>query len=205
MSKETEVTDFDKAFGEDMLEEALDELLDRESAVFDLPGIGFAIFESDLRLFHATLVNETDQTAIANGNAIDIRSQILESGLPITNRQAMDNPIHLPNFVWDFLKERRFAQAMLKTGAEKFGERFDRQEEIRARWKPTRPVQTSAWNEIVNMGMIRQVARPGVKDAHQANLPAHEARVLRQLLGGLGGGLKQNMIEQFLVLAGKVA
>ena len=79
---------------------------------------------------------------------------------------------------------------MLETGAEEFGERFDRQEESRARWKPTRPVQTSAWNEIVNMGMIKQIACPSVKNANHPDRSAHIAWVMCQFLCGIGGGLE---------------
>ena len=99
VSKETKVTDFDEAFGENMLEETLDELLNGEGAAFELPGIGFAILKSDLRLFHAALVNKVDQSAIADGNAVNIWCKILEGGLPIPNRQTMHDPILKPDLV----------------------------------------------------------------------------------------------------------
>ena len=57
----------------------------------------------------------------------------------------------------------------------------------------------------MNMGMKDQVARPSVKYTDHPNLPAHEARVFRQLLRGFSRGLKQEVIKQFLILAGKVA
>ena len=96
--QETKVTDFDKAFGKDVLEEALHELLDRKSATFDLPRIRLAIFKSDLGLLQAAPVHEVDQAAIAEGDAIDIGSEILERGLPIAHGQAMYHPIERPNF-----------------------------------------------------------------------------------------------------------
>ena len=96
---ESLVADFVKALGKHMLEETLDELLNGEATAFELPGIGFAIFKSDLRLLHAAFVNEVDQTAIADGNAVNIWCKILEGGLPIPNRQTMHDPILKPDLV----------------------------------------------------------------------------------------------------------
>lgn len=47
-SEETEVTNFHEAFWQDMLEEALDEMFNRESAIFELSSVGRAVLESDL-------------------------------------------------------------------------------------------------------------------------------------------------------------
>ena len=57
----------------------------------------------------------------------------------------------------------------------------------------------------MRMGMIDEIARPGMQNAYHADLPAHVTRVLRQLLRGCGRGLKQNVIEQLLVTAGQAA
>ena len=47
-SEETEVTDLDEALWQDMLEEALDEVFDREGAEFELSSIGSAILKGNL-------------------------------------------------------------------------------------------------------------------------------------------------------------
>ena len=101
VSKEPKVTNFDEACGEHMLEETLDELFDREGAEFELPGIGSAVLKSNLRLLHAAFVNEVDQTAIADGNPVNIWCKILEGGLPIPNRQTMHDPILKPDLFGD--------------------------------------------------------------------------------------------------------
>jgi hypothetical protein len=100
-SEETEVTDLHETFGQHMLKEALEETFNRESAVFELPGIRSAILKGNLGCLHAALVNDLDQAAIADGDAVDIRGEILESGLSISHRFAMDNPIPPPHFVRD--------------------------------------------------------------------------------------------------------
>ena len=93
VSEETEVAHFDKALGQDMLQETLHELLDRKRTEFELSGIGLAVLKSNLRFLHAALVHQFNQAAIADGDTIDIRSQILERGLTIPDRQAMHDPV----------------------------------------------------------------------------------------------------------------
>ena len=54
-SEETEVTDLHETFGQHMLKEALEETFNRESAVFELPGIGSAILKGNLRSLQASI------------------------------------------------------------------------------------------------------------------------------------------------------
>lgn len=151
-------------------------------------------------------MNDPNQAAIAEGNAVDIRRKIFERRLPIANGFAMNHPIQAPDGGWYFCEERRLLQDVLKTGAEQFGKGFDGQKKIGACGKPTQTIcrQASARNEIVDVWMIDQIACPGMKDTDHPNLPAHIARVLCQFLCGFGRGLEQNMIEQPLVLARKI-
>ena len=97
-SEETEVANLDKAFGENVLEEALDELLGGEGAAFELSGIRSAILERDLRLLQAAVIGEGEQAAIADGHSVDIGSEIFERGLPVAHGQAMDDPFQRPHF-----------------------------------------------------------------------------------------------------------
>ena len=55
------------------------------------------------------------------------------------------------------------------------------------------------------MGMIGELACPGMQDAHQPNLATHKARIMGELLGGLCGSPKQQIVNELLVLAGKLA
>ena len=84
-AKETEITHLDKGMRENMLEETLEELLDRKRTRFELTGIGSAILKGDLGTFHGTAVVKSKQTAIADGDAMDIRRKILEGSLTISN------------------------------------------------------------------------------------------------------------------------
>jgi hypothetical protein len=78
---------------EDMLKEALKELLEGKGTGFELPSIGSAKLKGDLGTFQAATILKRKQTAIADGHAMDIRSQIFESGLPIANGFAIHNPV----------------------------------------------------------------------------------------------------------------
>ena len=80
-----------------MLEKAVHELFGRERAVFELAGLGSPILESDQGRFHVSGVHHLGETAIAEGHAVDIRSQIFKSGLSIANRLTMHHPIFVPD------------------------------------------------------------------------------------------------------------
>ena len=93
-----------------MLEETLEELFDRKLALFELTGIGSTILKGDLGTLHTAAILKRKQTAIADGNPMDIRSQILEGRLTIAHRLAMYNPLLLPDLGRNLLKEFQFLQ-----------------------------------------------------------------------------------------------
>jgi hypothetical protein len=107
---------------ENMLEETLKELFHRERTFFELAGIRSAILKGNLGRLHAAAILESQQTAIADGHPMDIRSQILESGLAIANGFAMDNPIPHPDLGGDLLQEFQFLQTAPEGGPKQFGE-----------------------------------------------------------------------------------
>ncbi len=107
-AKETVIADLHKSVRQDVLEEALKKLLDRQRTLFELPGIGSAVLKGDLRTFHTAAIVKGKQAPIADGDPMDIGSQILERGLTITNRLAMHNPLLCPDLGGDFLKEFHF-------------------------------------------------------------------------------------------------
>lgn len=69
------VTDFDEAFGQNVLKEAADELFGRDGRVSGLIRGGVLVGESDLAVF------ECEDAAIADGDAKDVRSEVFEGGL----------------------------------------------------------------------------------------------------------------------------
>ena len=76
-----------------MLKETLKKLVNRKPALFELTGIGNTVLKGNLRSFHGAAVIKRKQASITDGNAMDIGSEILESGLPIANVLTMHDPI----------------------------------------------------------------------------------------------------------------
>ena len=109
-AKETVIANLHKSMGENMLEETLKELLDRKRTLFELSAIGSAVLKGDLGTFHTAAIVKRKQTTIADGNAMDIRSQILERSLTISNRLAMNDPLLRPDLGGNLLKEFGFLQ-----------------------------------------------------------------------------------------------
>ena len=93
MGEEAEVTYLDEAPGEDMLQEAVDELFGGEGAELGLSGIGSAITKSDLIARSV----QFDQTVVADGDAEDVGCQVLQCGAAIANRFAVGDPLLFPD------------------------------------------------------------------------------------------------------------
>ena len=129
-AEETEVAHFHEAAWQDVLEETLDEMLHREGASFELASICGAVLEGNLGSLEAATMMDGEQAPVADGNAVDVGSQVFEGSLPITNWFAVDDPFSLPDFWGDLCVESRFAQGVLEGSAEQFGERLDWQEKV---------------------------------------------------------------------------
>lgn len=54
----------------------------------------------------------------------------------------------------------------------------------------------------MDMGMIEELAGPGVEYAHHAGTTSHEAWVLSQKLQSCGGSAKEQIVDQLLMAAG---
>ena len=129
-AEETEVAHLHEAARQDVLEEALDEMLHREGASFELASICGAVLEGELGSLQAATLIHGDQAPVAEGNAVDVGGQIFESSLPITNWFAVDNPFSSPDFSRNLCVECGFAQGVLEGSAEQFGERLYWQEKV---------------------------------------------------------------------------
>ena len=66
--------------------------------------------------------------------------------------------------------------------------------------EPGLPVsgQAAAGNEVMNVGMVGQIAGPGLQHPQQTDLTAEEARVVGQFLQSRCRSLKQEVIYLFL-------
>lgn len=205
-SQETEVTHFHETGRQDMLEEAVDEMLHGGGAGLELSGIGSAVLESDLGSLEAAIISEAHQTAIGDSDAEDVRGEVLEGSLSIADWFAVNDPVLAPN-LWSYLsKDGGFFEDVLKFGPEELGECLDGEKEVVVSGHPNFPVlgKSAAGDQIVDMGMIGQVAGPGVQDAEHADLAAEVTGVTGQGLGRFCRSLEEGMVEEFLVSAGRL-
>ena len=190
-----------------MLKKALDEMLHGEGARPELPRVGEAVLEGNLGSLQATAMIDGKQTSVANGNAVDVGSQVFESSLPIADWHAMGNPVSSPDFWGDVCIESRSAQGALEGSAEQFGEGFHGQEKVFACRQPGISIiaYPAAGYQIVDMGMVEQVAGPGMHHTYHSNLPAHKSWIPGQFLGCLGRSAEEQAVDQLLVTAGDLA
>lgn len=177
-AKEAVVADFLKAFGQDVLQETTDELLGGEGAAFPMAGGPVAIAEGDL-----TVLKFKD-AAVGKGNPEDIGGQILEGGLTRANRLAVNDPLLPPDLGGNLLDQPGLGQGGAELAPKQAGQGLDMNEEGIASAQPSLTIagQTASGDEVMNMGMITQVAGPGLQHPQETDLPADKARIGGQSL-----------------------
>lgn len=91
--EKAEVAHLDKAPGQDVLEEAVDEFPDRQSERLECIIFGILVLEGDLTVLDGKDASDRD------GHPEDVRGKILESSFSRTDWLHMANPILGPNGV----------------------------------------------------------------------------------------------------------
>ena len=94
-AQETVVAHFNKALGQDKLQEAPDELLGRKRAGSEFASVGGAVTKDHLSL------GQFQDAVVADGHAKDARRQVLQGCKTIADRLAMHDPSLLPNGRWN--------------------------------------------------------------------------------------------------------
>jgi hypothetical protein len=89
-TEEAIIAHLDKAFGQDMLKEAVDEFLDGQGAELGLAGVGL-VTEGDL------VVLDLDDAAIAESDTKDVRGEVLEGDAALADGLAVDDPLLFPH------------------------------------------------------------------------------------------------------------
>jgi hypothetical protein len=123
-TEEAEITHLDEASGQNVLEEAVNELIGREGAELVLAGSGRAVAKGDLVVF------ELDQTVVADGDPEDVRSEILEGSPAIADWFAVDHPVLLPNAGWYIVGKVGSLKSVKEFSPEDPGKGFDREQEV---------------------------------------------------------------------------
>jgi len=108
-SEEAEIAHFHEAARQDMLEEALDEMLHGEGTGLELVGVRGAVLEGDLGSLQAAAMIDGNQAPVAEGDAVDVGSQVFEGSLAVPHPFAVDDPFAPPDVWGDFCVENRFS------------------------------------------------------------------------------------------------
>jgi len=90
-AKEPIVADLHEVMGQDMLQEAMDELLCVQRTTFFCAGLGVAIPEGEAVIF------QFQETVVAQGDSENIRRQILERIQTRAHAFTVYNPLLLPD------------------------------------------------------------------------------------------------------------
>jgi len=90
-TEQTIVAHFDEALGQHVLEEAADEGGGGQGASSKLLGRRFLVLKSDLT------VGELEEALVAEGDAEDVRGEVLESGGAGAHCLAVNQPIFVPD------------------------------------------------------------------------------------------------------------
>jgi len=194
------VTDLDEAAGEHVLEETTDELFSAEGATLELVSGRLFIRAAAVALMKVV------ETVVTNRDAADVRGEILEGLRPGAHRLAVDHPVFVPEALVDLGPELSLAQFITKLGAEDGGEGFDWDEEVFAGGAPVAgSSQPTAGDDVVHVGVIAELAGPGMQYSDQAQLSADEPWVLSQLLEGGSGSAEEQIVDCFLIAPGNRA
>jgi len=193
------ISNLDETFGQNMLQETANELVGGKGANPGLPCAGFSVAEGDLAM------GQLEDTLIADGHPEDVRGQILQGSHTIADRLTMNDPVLLPGF-WGYQsKQICLLQSIAELGPKEDRQWLDMNQEFFPGRKPTLTViaQTSTRYQIVDMGMVVQVATPGMQNANQANLATDKTRVLSKLLCSRRRSTKEQIVDRSLVATGE--
>lgn len=173
---EAVVADFHKTCGQDMLEEAADELHGIESKSSRSLAVRLAIANE-----HGAVV-EVQDAGIGDSDLEDIGGEIFESSLTGARGLAVNVPICLPDVGRDLLQQFGLFDQIAELSSEDFRECFDGEKEIDSGRMPRAigRTESAARNDVVDMRMILKGSAPGVQYAE-------EARQIAADVLGIGG------------------
>jgi hypothetical protein len=140
-----------------MLKKPPDELFGGEGGEADTVGGPLLVFESDVAVF------EADNAIVGEGDAKDIGGEILECGLAGTDFFKVSDPLLAPNTSGDLVQKTGFVKFGADLGAEDDAERFAwKKEAIFARAPAAVGVETASGDNVVDVGVISEIAGPSV-------------------------------------------
>ena len=188
-----------KAFWQDVLEKAGYEVQGLEGDRCEPAGAAFAIVPADLA------VGQEVNIPIGGGGFEDVTGQIAQRILTRARRATVHVPVTLPHLGRDLREELGMflLQPGFEEGAKVSAQGLDGQEELWAGADPLSAVRTeaAAGNEVMDVGVKDEGARPGVEHAQHAQLGSEQAGIGGQVLQGLRSAGEEQVQTDLLMRA----
>ncbi len=123
---------------------------------------------------------------------------------PLYGRLAVDDPIGVPDGLWDRHVGQFSGGGLHEDAAEDSREALDRDEEALASRDPLiagpgGQGQPAAGDQAMHVGMVAQHSPPGMQDGHDADPSADVLGIVGQCHQRLGRGLHQDAIQRLLM------
>ncbi len=148
-TEQTVVAHFDEALGQHVLEEAANECWGGQGASSELLSSRFLVLKSDLA------VGELEEALVAEGDAKDVRGEILERRCAGADRLRVDDPLLLPCLLSHLSEQLGLFELVSELGAEDDGESKDGDQKVFAGRLPASVRgETAAGDDVVNVGMV---------------------------------------------------
>jgi len=158
---EAEVADFHEAFREHVLEEPAKKLDGVERGGSWSSTARLAVGESD------AAVCESHEATVGDGDPEDIGGEVLEGHVAISARLRVDVPREVPDVWVDVRQQSGLAHVFFEDGTVDGRESFHGDQEGGSGGEPGGTVlwEATARDDIVNMGVVRELPAPGMQDA----------------------------------------
>lgn len=191
------VADTLEAAGQGVLEEAANELVAGESEGFLLAAFAADVGDGDV----ASVVRE--DAFGAEGALADVAGEVAYGGVSFADVADVGVPAEPPDFGCNGFVEDGvgLAHGPLHEGAHAGGEGFDWEEVFGVFWALPFAfgAEAAEGDEVVDVGVVFELAGPGVEDAEQAEGGSKVALVAGEVLEGLGAAMKEEAVAEFLV------
>jgi len=181
-----------------VVKEAADELFGGHCGCHRCFGFGVMVAERDAAIF------EGEDVSVADSDAKDVGSQIFQGSFAAADGDDVHDPVLLPDVRRDLIEESGLLEEVAELGPEYLRQGFFRQEVVVSGRSPGAVGrQPACGDQVVHMGVISQIARPGLQDADHAEGASDVFRIGGQLLQGLLRSLKEPVVDDLLSPAGK--
>jgi len=195
-SEEPVAADLLKALGEDMLEEARDEAVDGQCEAFGLMCAGIDVAEGDAVVF------EGFDAVVGQRDATDVAGEILGGVLAVSRELRLNVPGLAEDRRIDLIEQPRPVEGVADLGAEDSGECVSREQEAAVGgFAPSFAAfgQSARGDEEMDMGVVGEVASPGVKHGQDTEGGADPLRIVCEELESRCGLAQEQVVDDALV------